>query len=246
MSTGTFTPAPGAAPLGRQVLSHARMEARLMLRNGEQLLLAVVTPVIVLVGAVAGSERVGLELDAPAIDTFAPGVLALAVMSTAFTSLAIATGFERRYGVIKWLGSSPLPRAGLLAGKVLALLLVEALQVVVLGAVALALGWQPETTAVGLLSALGVAAVGTAAFAALGLFVAGVLRAEATLAAANLVYLLLLAGGAEPTEAQVEVMLSSAIETCEAYYQAFQFVLWSGATAKEALESTMFETVGEA
>ena len=57
---------------------------------------------------------------------------------------------------------------------------------------------------------------------------------------------LLLAGGAEPTEAQVEVMLSSAIETCEAYYQAFQFVLWSGVTAKEALESTMFETVGEA
>ena len=149
MSAGTFTPAPGAAPLGRQVLSHARMEARLMLRNGEQLLLAVVIPVIVLVGAVAGSERVGLELDAPAIDTFAPGVLALAVMSTAFTSLAIATGFERRYGVIKWLGSSPLPRGGLLAGKVLALLLVEALQVVVLGAVALALGWQPETTAGG-------------------------------------------------------------------------------------------------
>ena len=66
MSAGTFTPAPGAAPLGRQVLSHARMEARLMLRNGEQLLLAVVIPVIVLVGAVAGSERVGLELDAPA------------------------------------------------------------------------------------------------------------------------------------------------------------------------------------
>ena len=121
MSAGTFPPAPGAAPLGRQVLSHARMEARLMLRNGEQLLLAVVIPVIVLVGAVAGSERVGLELDAPAIDTFAPGVLALAVMSTAFTSLAIATGFERRYGVIKWLGSSPLPRSGLLAGKVLAL-----------------------------------------------------------------------------------------------------------------------------
>ena len=194
--SGTFTPAPGAAALPRQVLAHARMEARLMLRNGEQLLLAVVIPVIVLVGAVAGSERVGLELDASAIDTFAPGVLALAVMSTAFTSLAIATGFERRYGVIKWLGSSPLPRAGLLAGKVLALLLVETLQVLVLGGVALALGWDPRTTPVALLSALAVAALGTAAFAALGLFVAGILRAEATLAAANLVYLLLMAGGA--------------------------------------------------
>ncbi|MBU2110592.1 MAG: ABC transporter permease, partial [Actinobacteria bacterium] len=151
MSAGTFTPAPGAAPLSRQVVAHARMEARLMLRNGEQLLLAVVIPVIVLVGAVAGSERVGLQLDASAIDTFAPGVLALAVMSTAFTSLAIATGFERRYGVIKWLGSSPLPRAGLLAGKVLALLLVETLQVLVLGGVALALGWEPRATPVALL-----------------------------------------------------------------------------------------------
>ncbi len=189
MSAGTFAPDPGAAPLRRQVLAHAAMEARLMLRNGEQLLLAVVIPVIVLVGAVAGSERVGLELDAPAIDTFAPGVLALAVMSTAFTSLAIATGFERRYGVIKWLGSSPLPRAGLLAGKVLALLLVEALQVLVLGAVALGLGWDPALSAGSTLAALAVAALGTAAFAALGLFVAGVLRAEATLAAANLVYL---------------------------------------------------------
>lgn len=193
---GTFAPRPAAAPLPRQVLAQARTEARLMLRNGEQLLLAVVIPVIVLVGAVAGSERVGLDLDASAVDTFAPGVLALAVMSTAFTSLAIATGFERRYGVIKWLGSSPLPRSGLLMGKVLALLLVEVLQVVVLSVVALALGWDPVVSAAALGGAVLVGFLGTAAFAALGLLVAGVLRAEATLAAANLVYLLLMAGGA--------------------------------------------------
>lgn len=194
--SGTFAPRPGAAPFPRQVLAQARTEARLMLRNGEQLLLAVVIPVIVLVGAVAGSERVGLDLDAPAVDTFAPGVLALAVMSTAFTSLAIATGFERRYGVIKWLGSSPLPRSGLLAGKVLALLLVELLQLLVLGGTALALGWDPVVTGASVLGALLVGVLGTAAFAAIGLLVAGTLRAEATLAAANLVYLLLMAGGA--------------------------------------------------
>ncbi len=194
--SGTFAPRPGAAPLPRQVLAQARTEARLMLRNGEQLLLAVVIPVIVLVGAVAGSERVGLELDASAVDTFAPGVLALAVMSTAFTSLAIATGFERRYGVIKWLGSSPLPRSGLLAGKVLALLLVELLQLLVLGGTALALGWDPVVSGGSVLGALLVGVLGTAAFAAIGLLVAGTLRAEATLAAANLVYLLLMAGGA--------------------------------------------------
>ncbi|HET9499708.1 MAG TPA: ABC transporter permease [Marmoricola sp.] len=188
-----LSPRPGAAPLPQQVVAQARMEARLMLRNGEQLLLAVVIPVIVLVGGVAGAHRIGLHFDESAVDAFTPGVLALAVMSTAFTSLAIATGFERRYGVIKRLGASPLPRTGLLAGKVGALLLVELGQVVLIGVVALLLGWQPHPGWLGALLAL---VLGTAAFAALGLLVAGTLRAEATLAAANLVYLLLLAGGA--------------------------------------------------
>jgi ABC-2 type transport system permease protein len=193
---GTFTPMPGAAPLVRQVLAQASMEARLMVRNGEQLLLAVVIPVLVLVGGVAGAHRVGIHFDERAIDALTPGVLALAVMSTAFTSLAIATGFERRYGVIKRLGASPLPRSGLLMGKTGGLLVVEAMQLVVLGGVGLALGWQPQTSAAAIVGALLALLVGTLAFASLGLFLAGALRAEATLAAANLVYLLLLAGGA--------------------------------------------------
>jgi ABC-2 type transport system permease protein len=195
-ATGTFTPLPGAAPLVRQVVAQAAMEARLMVRNGEQLLLAVVIPVIVLIGGVSGAHRVGLHFDEPAIDALTPGVLALAVMSTAFTSLAIATGFERRYGVIKRLGASPLPRSGLLAGKVGGLLVVELMQVVVIGGVALAMGWDPRSGATALAGALLALLLGTFSFAALGLFVAGVLRAEATLAAANLVYLLLMAGGA--------------------------------------------------
>ena len=99
-----------------------------MLRNGEQLLLALVIPVIVLIGGVTGADRVGLDFSRPTVDIITPGVLALAVMSTAFTSLAIATGFERRYGVIKRLGTSPLSRGSLLAGKAGALLAVEVLQ----------------------------------------------------------------------------------------------------------------------
>ena len=106
-----------------------------MLRNGEQLLLAVVIPVIVLVGGVRGADRLGLDYDHPVVDVVTPGVLALAVMSTAFTSLAIATGFERRYGVLKRLGASPLPRSGLLLGKVGALLMVEVLQLLVISLV---------------------------------------------------------------------------------------------------------------
>ncbi len=186
----TFAPAPGAAPFLRQITTQASMEARLMLRNGEQLLLAVVIPVIVLIGGVRGAERVNLSYG---VDTFAPGVLALAIMSTSFTSLAIATGFERRYGVIKRLGTSPLSRTGLLCGKVLALLAVEVLQVAVISGVGFALGWDPDANVLALLLAV---VLGTAAFASLGLLVAGSLRAEATLAAANLIYLLLLAGGA--------------------------------------------------
>jgi ABC-2 type transport system permease protein len=188
-----LSPRPGAAPFPRMVAAQAAMEARLMLRNGEQLLLAVVIPVIVLVGGVSGAHHIGIHFTHPAVDVFTPGVLALAVMSTSFTSLAIATGFERRYGVIKRLGASPLPRSGLLAGKVGALLLVELLQVVVIGVVGALLGWDPRA---GVLGAVLAFVLGTAAFAGLGLLLAGVLRAEATLAAANLVYLLLLAGGA--------------------------------------------------
>ena len=193
--SGTYAPRPGAAPLTAQVRAQVSMETRLLLRNGEQLLLAVVVPVIGLVGGVLAADRIGLDFAAGTVDTLTPGVLALAVMSTSFTSLAIATGFERRYGVLKRLGASPLPRSGLLAGKVGSLLVVQALQVVIIGAVALALGWQPTLTVAGAAGALAVVLLGTAAFASLGLLLAGVLRAEATLAAANLVYLLLLAGG---------------------------------------------------
>ena len=194
-ATGTFAPRPGGAPLLRQVMAQAAMESRLLLRNGEQLLLAVVIPVLVLVGGVTAGEHLNLDLEEtrPLVDVFTPGVLALAVMSTSFTSLAIATGFERRYGVIKRLGASPLPRTGLLAGKILALLVVELLQMFVIGGVGQLLGWTPEPGVVGFFLAV---FLGTAAFASLGLFVAGVLRAEATLAAANLIYLLLMAGGA--------------------------------------------------
>ncbi|HJQ06927.1 MAG TPA: ABC transporter permease [Nocardioides sp.] len=191
-----FTPRPGAAPLLRQVLAQASMESRLVLRNGEQLLIAVVIPVIVLVGGVEGGAHLKLQESRPLVDIFTPGVLALAIMSTAFTSLAIATGFERRYGVIKRLGASPLPRLGLLAGKVLALVMIEVLQVVVIGGVGFALGWSPTICFAGVVGFLLTTVLGTAAFASLGLFIAGVLRAEATLAAANLIYLLLMAAGA--------------------------------------------------
>ena len=189
-------PAPRRCP--GMVLAQAAMESRLMLRNGEQLLLAVVIPVIVLRRRRRRRpSTLGLDLAHRAGRRLHPGVLALAVMSTAFTSLAIATGFERRYGVIKRLGSSPLPRSGLLLGKVGALLLVEALQVV--GdrrRSALAAGLGPATPPALLGAAARPWCSAPPRSPRSGCSSPASLRAEATLAAANLVYLLLLAGGA--------------------------------------------------
>lgn len=190
MTALDLSPAPGAAPFGRMVLAQAGAEIRAVLRNGEQLLLTLIIPVLLLVGF---SLLPLVEADGGRrIDFLTPGVLALAIMSTAFTGQAIATGFERRYGVLKRLGATPLPRGGLLLAKTLAVLTVELLQVLVIAGVAVVLGWRPAGPVA---AALPYLLLGTAAFSGLALLMAGLLRAEATLAGANLVYLVLLGCG---------------------------------------------------
>ena len=189
-STGTYAPKPGAAPLPRMIAAQAALETKMLLRNGEQLLLTVVIPTLLLV--LFSSVDIVDTGAGEAVDFLAPGILALAVLSTAFTGQAIATGFERRYGVLKRLASSPLPRWGLMTAKTLSVLVTEVLQVVLLTLIALALGWSPHGNPAAVLLLL---VLGTAAFSGLGLLMAGTLKAEATLAAANLVFLLLLVGG---------------------------------------------------
>lgn len=187
VTTETFAPAPGAAPLPRMLAAQTAMELRLSLRNGEQVLLTLLIPL--LLTALLVAEPFLGEVEGRRVDFVVPGVLALAVTSAAFTGLAIGTGFERKYGVLKRLGATALPRWGLLGGKTLAVLCVELLQVVLVGGLGLALGWRPHGS---VLAALALVVVGTAAFAGLGLLMAGTLRAEATLAAANLAWFLLL------------------------------------------------------
>lgn len=189
-----FAPRPGAAPYAAMVRSQTGIELRLLLRNGEQLVLALVIPLLLLVAGTHSDRVVDLGTGRP-IDIIAPGVLALAILSTAFTSLAIATGFERRYGVIKRLGASPLPRSGLMLGKIGAIVIVETLQLTVLSLAGLGLGWRPHGGVTAVFWLIVLALLGTAAFGALGLLIAGTLRAEATLAVANLVYVVLLVGG---------------------------------------------------
>ncbi|MFI6439930.1 ABC transporter permease [Streptomyces sp. NPDC050759] len=189
-ATGMYTPKPGAARLGRMIATQAVLETKMLLRNGEQLLLTVVIPTLVLV--LFSSVDIIDTDEGKAVDFLTPGVLALAVMSTAFTGQAIATGFERRYGVLKRLASSPLPRWGLMTAKTASVLVTEILQVILLTVIAFTLGWSPHGNPFAVLLLL---ILGTAAFSGLGLLMAGTLKAEATLAAANLVFLLLLVGG---------------------------------------------------
>jgi ABC-2 type transport system permease protein len=184
-----LSPAGGAASGVRQLVAQASIELRLMLRNGEQLLLTVIIPTVLLI--LFASAPIA-DLPKPRIDFLVPGVLALAVMSTAFTGQAIGTGFERRYGVLRRLGTTPLPRLALLAAKTISVICVELLQVALLCLVGLAYGWSPRGDVLAVIALL---LLGTLAFSALGLLMAGTLRAEATLAAANLVYLVLLVLG---------------------------------------------------
>jgi ABC-2 type transport system permease protein len=192
-----LTARPGPAPRRRRVLAQSRLELATAVRNGEQLLLMVLIPIGLLLFLtwvpVGGRPPVG----SPRVDVVVPGIMALAVMSTAFTSLAVQTGFERRYGVLKRLGTTPVTAGDLLLAKALVVGLVELAQLLLITVVAVALGWRPTGLSVG--GAVGVPVillVGTAAFVALALLLAGTLRAEATLAVANLVYLvLLLLGG---------------------------------------------------
>lgn len=169
--------------LGSAVLAQTRMEVLLTLRRGENVLITIIVPVVLLFFFTSMNIVTG------GINFILPGMLALSVISTSMVSLGIATAYERHYGVLKRLGGTPLPRAGLIAAKASSVLLIEALQVVLLGAIALAFGWRPGPDAV---AALGVLILGTAAFTGIGLAMAGGLRAEATLAAANGLYLLLL------------------------------------------------------
>jgi ABC-2 type transport system permease protein len=191
MSTATgpgsldLTPAPAAAPTSARWWAQTQLEWRQLMTNGEQILLTLIIPIAVIIGVT--------RLDLATVDEATPGVMALAILSTAFTATAISTGFERRSGVLKFLGSTPLARSGLLVGKTGATFAVILVQLVLISAVALALGWSPQVSLPALLVATVI--LGTVALGSWGFALAGLLRAEATLAVANGIFLILLFAG---------------------------------------------------
>jgi ABC-2 type transport system permease protein len=189
-----YSPAPGAAPMPRMITAQAVLETRTLLRNGEQLLLILIIPLLLLV-AFSLEPLVNFGAGLSRVNFLTPGIIALAVMSTAFTSQAIATGFERRYGVLKRLGATPLSRAGLITAKTATVIGVELLQTAIIAVVAVALGWSPDASPAAVVVVPLLVLLGTAAFSGFALLLAGTLRAEATLAAANLIYVVLLGIG---------------------------------------------------
>lgn len=228
---GTFAPDPRPASVPSMLAAQFRLELRLLLRNGEQLLLTMFIPITLLIGMTLlplgdfGDNRAA---------TFVPAIMALAVISTAFTGQAIAVAFDRRYGALKRLGATALPVWGIIAGKSLAVVAVVFLQAIVLGAIGLALGWRPQLGGLGL-GAL-IIALGTAGFAALGLLLGGTLRAEIVLAVANLLWFvfaglgaLTLEGGMVPSALQWVARLTPSGALTEALSRAMtQSVDWFG------------------
>lgn len=172
----------------RRTLLQLGAELRIILRNGEQLLLTLIIPLILL-GFFGSVDVLPSESDDP-LTFLVPGVYAVAIMSSAMVSMGIATGFERSYLVLKRLGATPLTRTELVIAKVLSIFVIEILQAVVLLSLGLALGWRPDGNVwpLALLAVL----LGTSAFGGIGLILAGGLRAEINLAAQNGLYLLLL------------------------------------------------------
>lgn len=195
---GTFAPDPRPSTVPKMLAAQFGLELKLLLRNGEQLLLTMFIPITLLVGLTLlplgsfGQHRAA---------TFTPVIMALAVISTAFTGQAIAVAFDRRYGALKRLGATPLPVWGIIAGKSLAVVTVVFLQAILLGAIGFALGWRPALLAL----ALGAAAIalGTVVFAALGLLLGGTLRAEIVLAVANLMWFVFAGLGALTVETDI-------------------------------------------
>lgn len=183
MADTTVSPASSS---GGRILAQARFEAEILVRNGEQMLVSLVLPAMAMLALVASPYP---NLPEPRIALVVPGVLALAVVSTAFTGQAIQTAFDRRYGVLRFLATTPVGTDGLLAGKAVAVGGFALVQLVVLGGLGLGLGWRPDL--LGLLLTPVTAVLGVWVFVALALLLAGALRAEAVLAVANLVWVLL-------------------------------------------------------
>ena len=213
-------------------LAQTATELRLTARRGENVLVTIIIPAVVLL-FFASSGILPSGAGRP-VDFLLPGSLALAVIASSLVNLGIATAYERHYGVLKRLGGSPLTRGELVVAKMFAVLAVEVAQVVLLVAIAVVvLGWSLPAGAAPALLVVGLL-LGTVAFAGLGLLLAGALRAEATLALANGLFLaaLMLGGIALPVDHLADPLAAVArVLPASALADTFRVALGSGGDA---------------
>lgn len=187
--------ASSAASFPQRILAQGKYETLAMLKNGEQLLLNIAFPLFALVGLryTGFLDSYAQQLGVTRLDIAVPGVLALCVISTALSGQGIATGFDRRYGVLRFLSTTPLGKTGLMMGKILAVLTVIVVQYLIVLLVAVLLGFRPHL--IPILLSIPTLLCGAAAFTALGMLIAGTVRAEATLAIVNMAWAILAIGG---------------------------------------------------
>ena len=178
-----------------RVIEQGRYETMAMLRNGEQLMLNIIFPVMALIALrfTGLIDEYANSVGVSRMDAAVPGVLALCVISTALSGQGIATGFDRRYGVLRFLATTPLGRNGLIMGKCIAVLVVVAIQFTLVAVLGYGLGWRPDAIAVS--RSIITMLMGAGAFTALGLLIAGTVRAEATLAIVNIAWVILAGAG---------------------------------------------------
>lgn len=189
-----YIPPRANYPLVR-VIEQGRYETMAMLRNGEQLMLNIIFPVMALIALrfTGLIDEYANSVGVSRMDAAVPGVLALCVISTALSGQGIATGFDRRYGVLRFLATTPLGRNGLIMGKCIAVLVVVAIQFTLVAVLGYGLGWRPDAIAVS--RSIITMIMGAGAFTALGLIIAGTVRAEATLAIVNIAWVILAGAG---------------------------------------------------
>ncbi|MEJ5919814.1 MULTISPECIES: ABC transporter permease [unclassified Corynebacterium] len=253
---GTFTPSPVRAPIGRIIASQTKMEATLILRHGEQLLLTLIIPMAMLVGF-----TIVPVLDDPnPLQRVFPMVLSVAVMSAGFTGQAIAVGFDRRYGALKRIGASALPKWGIIVGKCCAVAIVVTLQFLLFSAVAIALGFSASVGA--WLMAFIMVLVGTATFTSLGLLIGGTLGAELILGLANLIWFILLGAAtlfavgpelSSPVEFGLKLLpsvaltdvITQAFATRMAWHSLIVLVVWGIVSGVLATRLFRFEAKGD-
>ena len=233
------------------LFAQARTETVLALRNGEQVLLTLLIPVALLIGLTVLTI---IPMTGHRVDSVTPRILGLAIMSSAFTSQAISLGFDRRYGVLKRLAVTAIPRWLIVGGRMASAVAVVVIQLVVLCVIALILGWTPVAAGIGW--ALLLIVLGTCAFGALGVLLGGSLRAEIVLALANVIwFVLLLAGGAGisssvPSGTRDVLLLLPSGALSEGLYSALGhgttpvwasavvLLVWGGAAAAVATRTT--------